>query len=82
MTKLIAMAAAGLLIASVSAAGAQNAPSNPPISAPNDINKSNLPKPESGKESQATAHRANKNATKNMLEKEKNTTSGSTPSSK
>jgi hypothetical protein len=36
----------------------------------------------SGNENQATAHKGDKNATKNMLEKEKNTTSGSTPSSK
>ena len=82
MKKLITVAAAGLLMASVAGAGAQNAPTNPPISSPNDINKSNLPSPESGKESQATAKKGDKNATKNMYEKEKQTTSGSTPSSK
>jgi hypothetical protein len=82
MTKLIAIIAAGLLTASVSVAGAQNVPSIPPNSGPNDINKSNLPSPESGSESQAAAKKPNKNATKNMLEKEKDTTSGSNPSSR
>jgi hypothetical protein len=52
-----------------------------PNVSPNDVNSSNLPQ-KSGTESQAAAHKGDKNATKNMLEKEKNTTSGSTPSSK
>jgi hypothetical protein len=82
MKKLITVAAAGLLMASVAVAGAQNAPTNPPNSSPNDINKSNLPNNKSGTESQATAHKPDKNAAKNMQEKEKNTTSGSTPTSK
>ena len=81
MKKLITFSAAVLFVSGVSLANAQNVQSEKPNVSPNDINSSSLPQ-KSGNESQSTAHKADKNATKNMQEKEKNQTSGATPSSK
>jgi hypothetical protein len=81
MKKLITFFTAVLFGSCVSIASAQNVDTKKPNVSPNDVNSSNLPQ-KSGTESQAAAHKGDKNATKNMLEKEKNTTSGSTPSSR
>ncbi len=78
MKTLVTIVAAVMLAMSASIADAQNAPT----ASPNAINKSNLPNNKSGNESQATAKKGDKNATKNMLEKEKQQTSGANPSSK
>jgi hypothetical protein len=81
MKNLITLFVAVLFASGVSLASAQNVDSQKPSVSPNDVNSSNLPQ-KSGSENQTTAHKSNKNATKNMLEKEKNQTSGASPSSK
>jgi cytoskeletal protein RodZ len=84
MKTIITLTAAAALIAGMGIASAQNAPSTPPQnSSPNSINKSNLPSPNSGSESQATAKKKGKTLDdKTMREQEKSQTSGATPTSK
>jgi len=82
MKSLITLTAAAALIAGAGLASAQNAPTATPNASPNAINNSNLPNNKSGMEKQSTAKKADKSANKNMMEKEKNQTSGANPSSK
>ncbi len=82
MKSLITLTAAAALITGVGIASAQNAPTTTPNASPNAINKSNLPNNKSGQEKQSAAKKGSKTANRNMLEKEKNQTSGANPSSK
>ena len=82
MKTFVTLTAAAALIAGMSIASAQNAPSTTPNASPNAINKGSLPSPNSGSESQATAkHKGSKKVEKDMNNK-KDTTSGANPSSK
>ena len=81
MKTLTTMTAIAALIAGVSIAAAQNAPTTTANPSPNGVNTSNLPNNKSGNETQATAKKKSA-PEKNMTEKMKSQTSGATPTSK
>lgn len=81
MKTLITLTAAAL-IAGMSFASAQNAPTATPNASPNAVNKSNLPNNQSGNEKQSTAKKTGKVSKKDMGNNKPNTTSGANPSSK
>jgi hypothetical protein len=82
MKSLITLTAAAALIAGISIASAQNAPTTTPNASPNAINKSSLPNVKSGNEKMSTAKKGSKDATKKVDNNAKGTTSGANPSSK
>lgn len=78
MKTLFNLTVIAVLIAGISIASAQNAPTATPNASPNAINKSNLPSNKSGNESQTTAKKGSKAAEKKM----KQGTTGTSPSSR